>query len=680
MPSLPFKTSYTRQIALWVVRAFSPALCRDRFFKRNDYADSDIPRFLHFPELDNGNLQKTSALLLDTMQSALETTTLPVGLDAQAVDGFTRTARLFGLNATEQTILQYAACTLLDSALQDTHRLTEYLMVSEPARFYAKVLALPRRAVHQALEPTAKLQTCGLLDDSHNSKRFVFASTAVARHLLFQPFDSDRILSQYGTNPPPPVLGIADYPQIQTSLDLILPYLKKAVSRRKRGVNLLLYGPPGTGKTQLARVIAQAVGMPAFELAVQEPDGTPILGKSRLNTLGTAETIFNNRRALFIFDEAEDVLAANSALERSAVQTMKGWFNQKLENNKCPTLWIANAIDGLDPAYARRFDFILEVPIPSRPQREKMLHGMVGKILSPGLIGQLAQSEYLSPAVVARTHHVIQGIGKSLPASRRDAAFSRLITSTLKAQGHPDPCRQGDSLLSPGIYDPAYLNTEADLYGIARRLKENPSARLCLYGPPGTGKTSFGHWLAAEIEQPLHVKKASDLINSSLGETEKKIARTFHQARQEGAVLLLDEVDSFLQDRSRAVRTWEISQVNEMLTQIESFSGVMMAATNLMMNLDPASLRRFDLKLEFGYLLPEQTARLLTAHCKKLALSPPAPADLAAARTLRTVTPGDFAAVARQHRFQPVENAAGFLQALFREQEYKTGPLRLIGF
>jgi len=679
MPPLPFKTSYTRQIALWVARAFSPALGRDRFFKRNDYADCDICRFLCFPELDSGNLPKAGSLVLDAILSSLESTKLPVGLDARALDGLTRTARLFGLNGTEQTLLQYAACSSLDPVLQDTHRLVDHLVATDPARFYAKVLALSRGAVLQALEPTAKLQTCGLLDDPGQAKRLMFAFKGVARHLLFQAFNPDRILGQYGSHPPPPVLGLTDYPQIRPSLDLILPYLKRAVGRRKRGVNLLLYGPPGTGKTQLARVIAQSIGVPAFELAVQETSGTPIEARSRLKTLSAAEGLFNKRRVLFVFDEAEDVFAASPVLDTSPVQTMKGWFNQKLETNLCPTLWIANAIDDLDPAYARRFDFILEVPIPGRPQREKTLRGMVGGTCSPALIGQLAQSEHLSPAVIARTHQVILGIGKSLPARQRDAAFSLLITSTLKAQGHPDPSRQDDSL-SAGIYDPAYLNTAADLTGIARRLKERPSARLCLYGPPGTGKTSFGHWLAEEIGQPLHLKKVSDLLRPLSGGTEKKIACTFHEAKEEGAVLLLDEVDSFLQDRSRAVRAWEISQVNEMLLQMEAFPGVMLASTNLITSLDPASLRRFDLKLEFGYLVPEQVARLLTAHCLKLALSPPAPADLAAARTLRTATPGDFAAVARQHLFQPVETAAGFLHALFREQEYKNGPPRRIGF
>jgi hypothetical protein len=45
--------------------------------------------------------------------------------------------------------------------------------------------------------------------------------------------------------------------------------------------------------------------------------------------------------------------------------------------------------------------------------------------------------------------------------------------------------------------------------------------------------------------------------------------------------LVFDEVDSFLQDRRRAVRTWEMTEVNEFLQQPESFSGVVVYTTKL---------------------------------------------------------------------------------------------------
>ena len=156
------------------------------------------------------------------------------------------------------------------------------------------------------------------------------------------------------------------------------------------------------------------------------------------------------------------------------------------------------------------------------------------------------------------------------------------------------------------VYDTDCLNTDADLPGLARMLRRHPHARLCLHGPPGTGKITFGHRLAREIDLPLRLERASDLLSPFVGGTEMKIASAFEKARQESAILMIDEVDSFLQDRARAVRSWEVTQVNELLTRMESFHGVFIATTNRLEHLDPASLRRFDLKLRFGSLNARQ--------------------------------------------------------------------------
>ena len=127
--------------------------------------------------------------------------------------------------------------------------------------------------------------------------------------------------------------------------------------------------------------------------------------------------------------------------------------------------------------------------------------------------------------------------------------------------------------------------------------------------------------LAAKLEKPLIIKKGSDLLSMWLGKTEKNIANAFKEAKEESAVLVFDEVDSFLADRSNADKSWEVTQVNEMLVQMESFDGIFIATTNLMANLDKASLRRFDLKMEFGYLKPEQSWKLFKSECVNIGLS-----------------------------------------------------------
>jgi SpoVK/Ycf46/Vps4 family AAA+-type ATPase len=215
---------------------------------------------------------------------------------------------------------------------------------------------------------------------------------------------------------------------------------------------------------------------------------------------------------------------------------------------------------------------------------------------------------------------------------------------------------------------------------VSEGLVQSKSGRLCLYGPPGTGKTAYGRWLAEQLDVPLLVRRASDLMSMWLGETEKNIARAFKQAEQDGALLLIDEVDSFLQDRRGAHASWEVSQVNEMLTQMESFPGVFIASTNLMEGLDQASLRRFDLKVKFDFLKPVQACELLRRHCAELALPLPLSDQETRLRRLTKLTPGDFAAVVRQNRFRPITSSAAMVAALEAECAVKDGAKAGIGF
>lgn len=90
------------------------------------------------------------------------------------------------------------------------------------------------------------------------------------------------------------------------------------------------------------------------------------------------------------------------------------------------------------------------------------------------------------------------------------------------------------------------MNADADLDGVARQIQRTGRARLCLYGPPASGKTAHVQHLAQRLARPLHVRRASDLLGSYVGQTERQLAEAFDCAKREGAVLLIDKVDSFL--------------------------------------------------------------------------------------------------------------------------------------
>src|SRR5690606_34107204 len=281
--------------------------------------------------------------------------------------------------------------------------------------------------------------------------------------------------------------------------------------------------------------------------------------------------------------------------------------------------------------------------------REQILQQECHELLDMAATARIGSAERLSPAVITRAAEVVRTVRSSLKAEDAPRALEMLIENTLVAQGHPKLSKAAGRL--PAHYDPRFIRADTDLEVVAQGIRRAGSARLCLYGPPGTGKTAYGYWLADQLGVPLHVKRGSDLLSKWVGGTEEKIARAFQEAESDGAVLLLDEVDSFLQDRRGAKAAWEVSEVNEMLTQMESYEGVFIATTNLMANLDQAALRRFDLKVKFDYLHPDQAWDLFLCQCKALGLRKPARRLRMALNQVRGLTPGDFAAVARQSRF-----------------------------
>src|SRR6185312_15716031 len=125
-------------------------------------------------------------------------------------------------------------------------------------------------------------------------------------------------------------------------------------------------------------------------------------------------------------------------------------------------------------------------------------------------------------------------------------------------------------------------------------------------------KTAYAHFVARQLDRPLLVKRASDLISKWVGETEQFIRAMFVEAAADRAVLLLDEADSFFQDRRQARMSWEITQVNELLTRMEGFEGIFICATNFSDQLDSAAMRRFAVKVRFEPLRGAQVRMLFS--------------------------------------------------------------------
>lgn len=587
-------------------------------------------------------------------------------------------AKLIELTTTEQQLFAFVVILNSVSQIEDSADLIGPTSSRDLPGLLATILGLCQKQVKVALSSSSALIRSGLIkltkgDKYPLSRRFDLLCEQLPDAMMDDLDDPLLLLKDLMQKAPTAELTLSDYPHLKPQISLLRQYLDTVVTQQRTGVNILLYGPPGTGKTQLVRLLAQLHKTPLFEVSCEDADGDPIGGMTRLRAYRAAQSFLAKTRNLLLLDEIEDLFSYNPFSSAKDKQH-KGWLNKMLEHNPVPTFGLSNDIGMLDNAYIRRFDMVLELPVPPLQQRAKLLQKAADGLLDAESVNQLAAHPHLSPAVIQRTAKVVSSLATQKPNKKaKQRHFIDLVSSTLKAQGYKEPDQRSPTQPS-SLYDPQFTNADQDLIRLTEGLGKSKQGRLCLYGPPGTGKTAFAHYVATTLAKPLLIKRASDLMGAYVGESEKAVAAAFAEANSNQSVLLIDEADSFLQERRHAVRSWEVTLVNEMLTQMEQFNGLFIASTNLIDNLDKAAPRRFDLKALFGYLRPEQTRSLFNRYCQQLKLKPDQRLH-SKLNQLTNLTPGDFTAVARQHLFYPLADAHSFYLALAEEVKLKTETL-----
>ncbi len=602
--------------------------------------------------------------------------------------------RLLSLTHAAQQVLRIAVLNHHMPGLADVLRLARRGCMDEFTRLVARAFSLNPKAVTAALGRNSPLRHAGLLDAIStgwdDAAAGLEVDSRVAEVLLDEHFDSSVLLNAVARPTPEPQLELEAFGHQRTEIATVIRYLKAAGAEQRAGVNVLLHGDPGVGKTELARLLARECGLKAHEVPAEDRDGDPIRGSHRLGAFMTCQRLLRDQPAhAIVFDEIEDVFPVSDvmAIHRSHGERAapKRFVNDLLENSPVPSFWIANSIFQMDPAFIRRFDLVLEVRTLPRSERRRLLaRALDGVRLPHGAIEAIAGIDRISPAQIDSAARVLRLVADEQPAENL-ARLKQIFCNALQAMGMS--FRWPAMELGKTDYRLDWLNPSQPLQPIIDGISQGGQGRVCLYGPPGTGKTAFAHHLGEVIDRPVIATRASDLLSKWVGGTERNIAAAFARARDDGAILLIDEADSMLGGREGANQQWQVSQVNEMLTQMESFDGIFIASTNLADRLDEASLRRFDFKLRFDPPQVQQRRMMVWESYRRLFEPDASPGAMpdelhGAIDRLHGLCPGDVATALRQCRITRLTpDVTLWLELLEREvQAKRRGGGRSIGF
>ncbi len=544
--------------------------------------------------------------------------------------------RIFGLNEKEIDLIMYYYCSNHDhgfDTLCDFQRTTkEYLSI-------AAVVGITVGELHTLLSGKGNLRRQSII-----IARQGWGGQSVP--------EIDAGIDDYlsGIASKPFRARIERLPQARFKLDSFSMKeecltILQSIIKRKEAKHILIYGTPGAGKTEFVKTLVESSGKTAYSLKMGDASQTR---SDRLVALSAAARATEADGSILVVDECDNLLCTESRSNIGGNTRNQGkeWLNFFLDSIKIPTIWITNSIDGIHPSVKRRFSFaehFASLPMDNRLSIWANLcdeHGVPELQADESCVG-IVRKYLPSPAEMESAIKVVKEEPLDIRIKQIETileAKKNLVMGKMKTK---------KSLLGvTEAYDEQAVNcdTSPDLLinAVKRAIEYGKPLNILFHGVPGSGKTELVKYIATRSARELMVQRASDILSPYVGVAEQNIATIFKTAEREKSILLLDEADSFFQDRKNAHHSWEVAQVNEFLTQMENFQGVLFACTNLIEKLDTATLRRFAWKIKFSPLDNKQKHLLFDKWFPGVSLDPDASTLL---ERTEGICPGDFKTV-----------------------------------
>ena len=636
-----------------------------------------------------GDKKQFYRLLRDVVSRCLETAD---GMDDTGHrQRLARLARLFYLEQHDVGLLVFLYC-MYELNVTNLARVADDMTYTDFQRFASVATGVPPAQTKAILGLRGRLNQCGLIESINTRRNDFYALENFVVEYLSGIADTG-LVDRYVKHDSGSVLPLDSYTVDASAREIILSVLASPGP-----CNILLYGAAGTGKTQFARSLVREAGLDASFLQFgnrgrRDRGGISVSAGERAAALNVGTGSVDPERGVLIVDEADFILNTRFMFMSVESGAEKGWLNDFLDNSAAKIIWISNETGSMEESTLRRFSYSYHFEGFSLPDRVSVLKNRLeghplARFIDDDLVYRLSAEFQVNAGGIA------SALDSAARIYRGKRPAKKNVTATLR-----DILSRHEKLVCPGAgqkksmlaevtdyYHAGALNTDIDTGTMmdsaamfmesleAAPQEERINMNMLFWGLPGTGKTEFAKYMAGTLKKRLLVKRYSDLESMWLGETEKNICAVFAEAEKSGAILFVDEADSFFTSRENAFRSWEVSRTNEFLTQMENHRGMFICCTNLLPSMDRAAMRRFTWKVEFRPLTPEQRAPLYARYFKRGGhrLTPAMNERL---RRMEGLTPGDIRAAWNRYRFLKGEafDHWRIIEQLEKEVRYRDG-------
>ena len=534
------------------------------------------------------------------------------------------------------------------SALSVLDQFFENLSVETIVEFRKKALGMDNTAYNSLINENGNLRMFGFIDENGNIQEEALRCIANKNlDIFFADLVKNTDCSE--------AYDIESF-NVNKETNMIIQRMLSG----NENISILLYGKAGSGKSEYAKSLVKASGLKPLifkneaEISINNYMNEDL--SCRLNLLLSIA----RPDSVIIIDEADTLLETSTInfMGKHTAVPKKGIVNKMLENSRNKIIWIVNHKSQIDISTLRRFNFSHKFEAMSKEQLRNITRSKLSPLgLSSNISSQildLIEKYSITGASVENVAKTIRSLGTENQTELLACIQTILKENSILINGTPKKRRK----TSPA-YDMNALNTSLPPETIVEMIqnaetfsKKNlcgeSGIRMLFYGLSGTGKTEFARYISEKLGKKLLIKRASDLLDMYVGNSEKNIRDAFEEADHTGSILLLDEADSFFANRENAQHSWERTQVNELLTQMEDFNGIFICTTNLRKILDPAMNRRFHIIVEFKPMTKEGIRCMMSRYFKSFEFTDD---EIRRLERCSSVTPGDFGILSQTIRF-----------------------------